>query len=99
MKSQSGFSLIEMVVVISLLAIVASFAIPRSMRRSPQAQVDSAARALARDLETVRMRAIAAKRVVRFRVLVEDEAYTAYLDLSAARAGGIEETAAEVRGA
>ena len=97
-KSRLGFSLIEMVVVMALLAVVAAFAIPRSLKRSPLAQVDSAARALARDIETVRMRAIAAKRVVRFSVLEEDEAYTAFMDLSPVRAGGIEESADEVRG-
>lgn len=97
MGSRRGFSLIEMIVVMLLLGVVAAFAIPRSLKRSPQAQVDSAARALARDIELVRMRAIAAKRVVRVSFVVEEEAYTAYLDLSAERAGGIMGTEDEVR--
>jgi type II secretion system protein H len=97
MNGRSGFSLIEMLVVMVLLSVVATFAIPRSLKRSPQSQVDSAARALARDVETVRMRAIAAKRLVRFSVLVDEEGYTAFMDITKKRKGSIEETEEEVR--
>ncbi|NIR45509.1 MAG: prepilin-type N-terminal cleavage/methylation domain-containing protein [Gemmatimonadetes bacterium] len=94
--SRRGFSLIEMVVVLVLLGVVAGFAIPRALKKSPRSQVDTAARALARDLELVRMRAIAAKRIVRMTFVQAENGYTAFLDVSEDRSGVITGSREEV---
>jgi prepilin-type N-terminal cleavage/methylation domain-containing protein len=50
MGNRSGFSLIEIMVVIVVLGVVATFAMPRTGRRSPLFQVNTAARSLVRDI-------------------------------------------------
>jgi prepilin-type N-terminal cleavage/methylation domain-containing protein len=92
-----GYTLVEMIVVTVLLAAVIAVAIPRGISTSPRLQVDIAARALARDLEKVRMRAIAAKRRVRVSFRVEEGFYTAFMDVTVARSGVIVGTTEEVR--
>lgn len=95
-RDRRGITLIEMVVVMLMLAVVVAVAIPRGMRATPQFQVDQAARALARDLEKTRMRAIAAKRRVRFSFRESQAFYTAFMDISPGRTGVIESTVDEV---
>ncbi len=80
-----------------LLAVVASIAVPRALKPSASRQVELAARALARDLELLRMRAIASKRQVRVRFYVAQDFYTAFMDTTAVRSGSITETDAEVQ--
>jgi prepilin-type N-terminal cleavage/methylation domain-containing protein len=92
-----GFTLIEMVVVIILIAVVTSIAVPRAIKLSPMQQVDRAARSLMRDLEQVRMRAIASKRLVRVRFYEAQDFYTAFMDVSPDRSGSISEVPDEVR--
>lgn len=96
MSDRRGISLIEIVIVMVLLGVVVTFALPRGIKKSPRLQVDTAARALARDLELVRMRAIAAKRIVRVSFVKSEDFYTAYMDVSAGRTGTISGTADEV---
>jgi prepilin-type N-terminal cleavage/methylation domain-containing protein len=96
MGNRSGFSLIEIMVVIVVLGVVATFAMPRTGRRSPLFQVDTAARSLVRDIELVRMRAMAAKRVVRVSFDEERAFYTAFMDVSPGRQGDLVETKEEV---
>ncbi len=79
-----------------LLAVVVAVALPRGLRSSPRMQVDMAAQALARDLEKVRMRAIAAKRRVRFAFREDANFYTAFMDTTAGRLGLFAETSEEV---
>jgi prepilin-type N-terminal cleavage/methylation domain-containing protein len=97
LRNRLGFTLVEAIVVMLILAVVASIAVPRALNPSPQRQVDLAARALTRDLELLRMRTISAKRRVRVRVNVSQGFYTAFMDTTATRLGTISETAAEVR--
>jgi prepilin-type N-terminal cleavage/methylation domain-containing protein len=94
---ERGFTLIEMVVVIILLAVIASITVPRAIRVSPAQQVDRAARSLMRDLEQIRMGAIAAKRTMRVRFYESDAFYSAFIDMTADRSGTVSEVAEEVR--
>ena len=80
-----------------LLAVVVAVAVPRALRPSPHRQVEVAARALARDLEQVRMKAIATKRQVRVRFYAGERFYTAFLDITPDRSGTISESSGEVR--
>jgi general secretion pathway protein H len=96
LRNKLGFSLVETIVVMLLLAVVASVAVPRALKPSPNRQVELAARALARDLELLRMRAIAAKRQVRVRFYESERFYSAFMDTTALRSGSISEADAEV---
>ncbi|NIN72134.1 MAG: prepilin-type N-terminal cleavage/methylation domain-containing protein [Gemmatimonadetes bacterium] len=95
-RDRRGYTLIEMVVVMVMLAVVVAVAVPRGLKTSPQLQVDLGARGLTRDLEKVRMRAIAVKRRVRVSFVEGEGFYTAYVDMSPGRSGTIEGTADEV---
>lgn len=96
-RDRRGYTLIEMVVVMVMLAVVVAVALPRGLKSSPQLQVDIAARGLTRDLEKVRMRAIAAKRRVRVSFIEGEGFYTAYLDITPGRTAAIEGSDEEVR--
>lgn len=97
LRNRLGFSLVETIVVMLLIAVVASIAVPRALKPSPGRQVELAARALARDLELLRMRAIAAKRQVRVRFYAAEDFYSAFMDTTALRSGSITETDGEVQ--
>lgn len=97
LRKRLGFSLVETIVVLLLLAVVASIAVPRALKPSASRQVELAARALARDLELLRMRAIAAKRQVRVRFYEAQDFYTAFMDTTGLRSGSITETDSEVQ--
>ncbi|KPK65411.1 MAG: hypothetical protein AMS21_04780 [Gemmatimonas sp. SG8_38_2] len=97
LQTRRGFTLIEMIVVMLMLAVVASVALPRAVKSSPELQVDLAARALARDLEQLRMRAIAAKRNMRVVFDESENFYTAFMDLTPERSGSFSHTDEEVR--
>jgi prepilin-type N-terminal cleavage/methylation domain-containing protein len=98
-RVERGFTLIEMVVVIIVLAVVASIAVPRAIRVSPSQQVERAALSLTRDLEQVRMRAIAAKRRLRVHFYRPQSFYSAFMDVTPDRDGTIAETEEEARAA
>ncbi len=91
-----GMTIIELIVVMLMFAVVATVALPRAVKSSPRQQVDLAARALMRDLEQVRMRALSAKRVVRVRFDESNDFYTAFMDVTPDRQGTLGETAQEV---
>ncbi|MGD2217944.1 MAG: prepilin-type N-terminal cleavage/methylation domain-containing protein [Gemmatimonadales bacterium] len=95
-RDRRGYTLVEMIVIMVMLAVVVAVAVPRGLKTSPQLQVDLAARGLVRDLEKVRMRAIAAKRQVRFSFSEGEAFYTAYMDISPGRTGTIASTDEEV---
>ena len=92
-----GYALVELVVVIVILALALSYSMPRAMKPTPRMQVSLAVRSLTRDLEQMRMRAIAAKRHVRVRFEPGDPFYTAFMDLTPTRTGVISELATEAR--
>lgn len=96
-SERSGYTVIELVVVMLMLGVIVAVALPRTITKSPRLQVDMAARALARDLEQVRMRAIASKRRVRVVFLESEGFYTAYMDVTGGRLGTISETSQEAR--
>lgn len=97
LSGRRGYTLVEVLIVMLLLAVALSFTMPRALKPTPRMQVTLAARSLTRDLEQVRMRAIAAKRNVRLRFDGADDFYTAFMDLTPARLGALGETAEEVR--
>ena len=57
-KRQSGFTLIEMMIVIAVFAIVASIAIPNFMSLLPGMRLNGAARQVMGDLMAARMKAV-----------------------------------------
>jgi prepilin-type N-terminal cleavage/methylation domain-containing protein len=72
---QAGFTLIEMMAVLGIMAILMAIAIPRFMSVLPGLRVTQAARQLATDLQLARMKAISQNR--RFRVnFVSATSYT-----------------------
>ncbi len=97
LTSERGFTVIDLIVVLIMVAVVATIVLPRAIRSSPQLQVDLAARTMTRDLETLRMRAIAAKRHVRVRFAESGNYYTAFMDVTPDRLGVIAESEDEVR--
>jgi prepilin-type N-terminal cleavage/methylation domain-containing protein len=66
MKGKHGFTLIEVLVAISLFAVLAGVAIPNLLALNPRVQLASAANQVSGDLQLSRMRAIAQKK--KFRV-------------------------------
>ncbi len=97
MRTERGFTLIEMVVVVIMIGVVAAIAIPRALRTTTRQQVDRTARQVTRDLELVRMRAISAKRLVRMKFEETDDFYTAFMDTTDTRDGTIAEVLSEMR--
>ena len=96
--NNKGYTIIEIVVVALLVGIVASVAIPRAVRSTPSREVYRAARELVADLEQVRTRAVANKRVLRVRFEPAARFYTAFVDTTADYSGVLSESEAEVRG-
>jgi prepilin-type N-terminal cleavage/methylation domain-containing protein len=96
LSSTRGFTLIEVVVVMLMLGVVATLTLPRAIRSSPELQVDLAARAMMRDLEQMRMRAIAAKRSVRVVFDESKDFYTAYMDITPLRTAAFSLSSHEV---
>ena len=57
-KKESGFTLIEMMVVVAVFAIIAAIAIPAFMRLLPGMRLNGAARQVMGDLMAARMKAV-----------------------------------------
>ncbi len=94
-----GFTIFEVVIVLVLFGVMAAVAVPRAFRVSPRQEVRQAARQMARDLEQARLRAIAAKRIVRVSFDQSKGFYAAFMDVSADRSASVSETAEEARAA
>lgn len=62
-----GFSLTELMIVVAGIAIVAAIAIPTMTEGLPNMRVGMSARAVERQLQTARLRAVSANRVMRVR--------------------------------
>ena len=98
-RNRTGFTIIEMVIVMLLAGVMAAVVLPRAMRTTPQQEVQRTARQLMRDLESARMRAIAAKRVVRVSFYISESFYAAFQDTTPEMSGIITETESESRAA
>jgi prepilin-type N-terminal cleavage/methylation domain-containing protein len=62
-----GFSLLEMLAVVSVLLIVGAMAVPAFTNTSAQMRVSAAMREVERELQTARMRAVQSGRAIRVR--------------------------------
>jgi prepilin-type N-terminal cleavage/methylation domain-containing protein len=98
-RNRTGFTIIEMVIVMLLAGVMAAVVLPRAMRTTPQQEVQRTARQLMRDLESARMRAIAAKRVVRMSFYNSEDFYAAFQDTTPELSGIIAETESASRAA
>lgn len=96
---ERGVTLVELLVVILILGVTATIALPRALKTSPRQEVARAARQLARDLEQVRTQAVSTKRLARVKFEAAPRFYTAFLDVTPTRSGVIQEVEDEVRAA
>jgi prepilin-type N-terminal cleavage/methylation domain-containing protein len=62
-----GFTIIELVLVVALIAIVSAMAVPLVLSSSAQLRLSGAARQVERELQSARMKAVRANRVMRLR--------------------------------
>src|SRR4029450_6210922 len=62
-----GFSLIEMVLVVAIIAVVSAIAVPQILTSSRQMRLSGAARLVERELQTARMKAVKSNRPIRVR--------------------------------
>jgi prepilin-type N-terminal cleavage/methylation domain-containing protein len=62
-----GFSLVEMVLVVAIIAIVSGIAVPQILNSSRQMKLSGAARQVERELQTARMKAVKSNRAIRVR--------------------------------
>jgi len=62
-----GFSLIELLLVVALIAIVGAMAIPLVLNTTAQIRLSANARQVERELQTARMRAVRSNRAIRVR--------------------------------
>jgi prepilin-type N-terminal cleavage/methylation domain-containing protein len=62
-----GFSLVEMVLVVAIIAIVSGLAVPQILSSSRQMKLSAAARQVERELQTARMKAVKSNRPMRVR--------------------------------
>jgi prepilin-type N-terminal cleavage/methylation domain-containing protein len=62
-----GFSLIEMVLVVAIVAVVSAIAVPQILTSSRQMRLSGAARQVERELQNARMKAVKSNRPMRVR--------------------------------
>lgn len=87
MKSEDGFSLIELIITIAVFAIIATIAIPAFVQQSSEKKLRSAVSMLHGDLEIARSRAI--RENANVAVLFNANGYTVFIDNGSG--GGIAE--------
>lgn len=76
MRSEQGYSLTELIVVIGLIAVITAIAVPAFNRYSANANLRTAARDVASDLFTMRERAAAENRQFMVQFSVGGNSYT-----------------------
>ena len=80
LTSEQGFSIVDLLTVIAIIAILATIALPSMTQEMAKYRLNGAARQLAGDLMAARMRAVAQNRSVKVSVL-DDQVYKVCDDL------------------
>jgi type IV fimbrial biogenesis protein FimT len=80
MQKNSGFSLIEMMVVIAIIAIVASIAVPNFIGWLPKQRLGTASRDILSALHQARLRAVKENADVTVQFDIGNDSYIAFLD-------------------
>ena len=62
-----GFTLLEMILVVALIAVVGAMAVPQFLSTTAQMRLNTATRQVERELQTARMKAVRGSRPVRLR--------------------------------
>ncbi|MFC1627509.1 Tfp pilus assembly protein FimT/FimU [Gemmatimonadota bacterium] len=86
-RSRSGYTLLEIIIVMGLVGIFVAATMPNFSKIIPEMKVDKAASKLASDLRMAQQRAISEMAIVRFRVEVDGERY--YAMVKARDTGGL----------
>jgi len=67
-RSQRGFTVIEMLMVVSMIAVLAAMSLPVMRDMTASIKLNEAARMVEREMQDARLRAVAANRVLRVRL-------------------------------
>jgi general secretion pathway protein H len=74
-RYQAGFTLLEMIIVVTVLGLALGLVVTRGPMRSPKLEMQAAVNGIAQGLRLARSRAIATNRPVRFAVDIPQHSY------------------------